>query len=98
MYALIAAVPILLTIVFMVFMNWSAKRSLIISWLAAFAVACSVWGMGIGEAAARTVAGFLASFETSAIIFGAILLMNVATPLIDKYTMPKPFGEVKQHA
>lgn len=28
----------------------------------------------------------------------AILLMNVATPLIDKYTMPKPFGEVKQHA
>lgn len=27
----------------------------------------------------------------------AILLMNVATPLIDKYTMPKPFGEVKQH-
>ncbi|BDF77395.1 transporter, lactate permease (LctP) family [Pyramidobacter piscolens W5455] len=77
MYALIAAVPILLTIVFMVFMNWSAKRSLIISWLAAFAVACSVWGMGIGEAAARTVAGFLASFETSAIIFGAILLMNV---------------------
>ncbi|OON89578.1 L-lactate permease [Pyramidobacter sp. YE332] len=77
MYALIAAVPILLTIVFMVFLNWSAKRSLVISWLAAFAVACSVWGMGIGEAAARTVAGFLASFETSAIIFGAILLMNV---------------------
>ena len=28
----------------------------------------------------------------------AILLMHVATPLIDKYTMPKPFGEVKQHA
>lgn len=28
----------------------------------------------------------------------AILLMNMATPLIDKYTMPKPFGEVKQHA
>lgn len=27
----------------------------------------------------------------------AILLMNVATPLIDKYTMPKAFGEVKKH-
>lgn len=27
----------------------------------------------------------------------AILLMNVATPLIDKYTMPKVFGEVKKH-
>ena len=27
----------------------------------------------------------------------AILLMNVATPLIDKYTMPQAFGEVKKH-
>ena len=27
----------------------------------------------------------------------AILLMNVATPLIDKCTMPKAFGEVKKH-
>ena len=27
----------------------------------------------------------------------AILLMNVATPLIDKYTMRKAFGEVKKH-
>lgn len=27
----------------------------------------------------------------------AILLMNVAMPLIDKYTMPKAFGEVKKH-
>ena len=27
----------------------------------------------------------------------AILLMNVATPLIDKYTMPKAFGEVNKH-
>ncbi len=26
----------------------------------------------------------------------AILLMNVATPLIDRFTMPKPFGYVKQ--
>lgn len=27
----------------------------------------------------------------------AILFMNVATPLIDKFTAHKPFGEVKQH-
>ena len=25
----------------------------------------------------------------------AILLMNVLTPLIDRWTMPKPFGKVK---
>ena len=28
----------------------------------------------------------------------AILFMNVCTPLIDRFTMPKHFGEVKQHA
>ena len=28
----------------------------------------------------------------------SILLMNLATPLIDKYTMPKKFGEVKKSA
>ncbi len=27
----------------------------------------------------------------------AILLMNVATPMIDRFTMPRPFGEVKKH-
>lgn len=28
----------------------------------------------------------------------AILLMNIVTPLIDRFTMPKKFGEVKAHA
>ena len=28
----------------------------------------------------------------------AILLMNIATPLIERFTMPKIFGEVKSHA
>ena len=28
----------------------------------------------------------------------AILFMNVVTPMIDKFTAPKPFGEVKKHA
>ncbi len=27
----------------------------------------------------------------------AILFMNVATPIIDRFTMPRPFGEVKKH-
>ena len=28
----------------------------------------------------------------------AILFMNVVTPMIDKFTVSKPFGEVKKHA
>ena len=28
----------------------------------------------------------------------AILFMNVVTPMIDRFTAPRPFGEVKKHA
>lgn len=77
MYALIAAVPILLTIVFMVGFNWPAKRALPVAWGAACVVAGCIWKMGVLEIGAQTIAGFLSAFETLCIIFGAILLMNV---------------------
>ena len=76
MYALLAAVPILVTVVLMVGFNWPAKRALPLAWFLACVVGMVFWKMGIHEAASRTVAGFLSAFETLAIIFGAILLMN----------------------
>lgn len=77
MYALIAAVPILLTIVLMAGFNWPAKRALPTAWAVAGVIAAAVWKMGILEIGAQTLAGFLSAFETLCIIFGAILLMNV---------------------
>ena len=77
MYALIAAIPILLTVILMVGFNWPAKRALPASWLVACFVAGFIWKMGILEIGAQTLAGFLSAFETLSIIFGAILLMNV---------------------
>ncbi len=77
MYALIAAVPILLTVVLMVFFNWPAKRALLLSWVVAMLVAIVVWKMSFLESIARTLAGFMGAFETISIIFGAILLMNI---------------------
>ncbi|SHK14682.1 L-lactate permease [Hespellia stercorisuis] len=77
MYAIIAAVPILLTVVFMVGFNWPAKRALPVSWFCACLVAGFIWKMGALEIGAQTIAGFLSAFETLCIIFGAILLMNV---------------------
>lgn len=77
MYALIAAVPILLTIVLMAGFNWPAKKALPTAWAVAGVIAAVVWGMGVMEIAAQTLAGFLSAFETLCIIFGAILLMNV---------------------
>ncbi len=77
MYALIAAFPILLTVVLMVGFNRPAKQALPLSWLAACLVAGLVWHMGVLEMTAQTIAGFLSAFETLCIIFGAILLMNI---------------------
>jgi len=77
MYALIAAVPILFTVVTMVGFNWPAKRALPAAWLIACLVSGTLWKMGFLEIGARTIAGFLSAFETLCIIFGAILLMNV---------------------
>lgn len=77
MYALIAAFPILLTVVLMVGFNRPAKQALPLSWLVACLVAGLVWHMGVLEMTAQTIAGFLSAFETLCIIFGAILLMNI---------------------
>lgn len=77
MYALIAAIPILLTVIFMAGFNWPAKRALPISWAVACIVAGLFWKMKPLEIGAQTIAGFLSALETLFIIFGAILLMNV---------------------
>jgi len=46
-------------------------------------------GCGVLTITIRLVGGYPEGVSYS------ILLMNLATPLIDKWTMPKPFGEVK---
>ena len=49
-------------------------------------------GCGILTAVIRLLGGYPEGVSYS------ILIMNVATPLIDKYTMPRVFGEVKPNA
>ena len=81
MYALIAFVPIILTIVLMVGFNWPAKRALPLAWIVAVIIGVAFWSMPIlsfdgKSAVGQTVLGFLSAFETLVIIFGAILIMN----------------------
>lgn len=59
MYALIASIPILTTVILMVFFGWPAKRALPLAWILAAVIAAAVWGMGVKEIAARTIGGFL---------------------------------------
>jgi len=77
MLALLAAVPILLTIVLTVVFNMSAKKVLPIAWAVIVVIGYFAWEMRVLDIAAYSVAGFLGSIDTLLIIFGAILLMNM---------------------
>ena len=76
MYALIAFAPILITLILMTVLNWSAKRALPIAWLVACIAGIFAWKMRFVTVAACTVYGFLSSIEVLLVIFGAILIMN----------------------
>lgn len=76
MYALIAFIPIIATVVLMIAFNWPAKRALPLAWVLSCVIAFLVWKMNIKDMAAFTLTGFLSAFETLVIIFGAILIMN----------------------
>lgn len=98
MYALIAALPILLTVVFMVGFNWPAKRALPVSWGVACIVAGIIWKMKPLEIGAQTIAGFLSALETLFIIFGAILLMNVLKQSGAMASINKIFSNITKDA
>lgn len=76
MYALIAFIPIILTVVLMTGFAWSAKRALPLAWVLTFIFAVVLWKMSVLHAVAYTLTGFLSAFENLVIIFGAILIMN----------------------
>ncbi len=76
MLAVLAFVPILITLVLMLFFDWPAKWSLLISLCVAFVFGFAFWDIGIGELLAGSIFGMLSSFDVLIIITGAILLMN----------------------
>ena len=59
MYAVIAFIPIIATVVLMVAFNWPAKRALPLAWILAGIIAFIVWKMNIMDIAAYTLTGFL---------------------------------------
>lgn len=76
MLAVLAFIPILTTLVLMLFFNLSAKWSLLISLCLAFVFGLAFWNIQVGELLASAVYGMLSSFDVLIIISGAILLMN----------------------
>lgn len=76
MYALIAFVPLIFTVVVMAVFNWPAKRALPVAWFIASILAFAVWKMKIPDVGIFTLYGFLDTLNTLAVVFGAILVMN----------------------
>lgn len=76
MYAIIAFIPIIVTVIVMAGFNWPAKIALPLAWLLTAIVCFFAWKMDMITIAAQTIAGFLNSIDTIVIIFGAILIMN----------------------
>lgn len=76
MNALLAFLPILLTIILMAGFNWGAKKALPLALLFAVAIAFFQWDMDIGHVLGYTFFGFLKAVDILIIIFGAILILN----------------------
>ena len=76
MYAIIAFIPIIVTVIVMAGFNWPAKIALPLAWLLTAIVGFAFWKMELITLAAQTIAGFLSAIDTIVIIFGAILIMN----------------------
>lgn len=76
MLALLAFLPILVTIILMTAFNQPAKRALPIAWALCAIIGFTAWKMDVLAIVAHTLAGFLNSLDATLVIFGAILLMN----------------------
>lgn len=75
--ALLASLPILVTLVLMAGLMWPAKRVMPLAWLTAAAAALIFWRMEPLRLAAATAEGFLGAINILVIVFGAILLLNI---------------------
>lgn len=76
MLAILAFIPILVTLVLMLVFNIHAKWSLMISFGIAFILSLVFWKIDILELLAGSFYGMLNSFDVLIIITGAILVMN----------------------
>ena len=76
MQAILAFLPILLSLILMMVFNWKARTCLLISWVLASIFAFFFWNIDIEALLASSFFGMLSSVDVLIIITGAILLMN----------------------
>ncbi|MBS3942790.1 MAG: L-lactate permease, partial [Dethiobacter sp.] len=75
--ALLAFLPILLTIVLMGGFLWPAKKSMPVAWLLTATMALAVWQVEPVRVLASAMQGVLLSLDILIILFGALLVLNI---------------------
>lgn len=96
MYALLAFLPILITIVLMTGFNVPAKKALPIAWLVGSITALLFWKSSIITVLATTLYGFLNSLDVLFIVFGAIIIMNTLKKSGGMFTINKAFISISE--
>jgi len=76
MYAFLAFIPILVTIVLMTVFNWGAKKALPIAWAIAAVVGLTAWNIDLINVLGFSLFGVFKALDVLIIIFGAILILN----------------------
>ena len=76
MFALIAFIPILTTIILMAAFNVPAKKALPAALALAVIIALTIWQMNAQAVSAYVIFGMLKALDVLIIIFGAILILN----------------------
>ncbi|MFN7249200.1 MAG: L-lactate permease [Anaerobacillus sp.] len=74
--AIIALVPILSVLLFLVILRWPASRAMPLSFLVTGAVALLVWNVPMIQVIAASFRGVVMAIDILLIVFGAILLLN----------------------
>lgn len=74
--AFLAFLPILLSALLLVGLNWPARKAMPLVFIATALVALFAWDMSINRVISSTIQGVLITLSVLWIIFGAILLLN----------------------
>jgi len=96
MFALLAALPILVAIVMMVGLRKKSGVSMFAAWAASVLLAIIFWNMDIAHAGAFTALGFLSAISVILIIFSAIFLLNTLIEIRFIETIGKGFNGITQ--
>lgn len=74
-FFLLAAMPVLTVLVFLVGLRWPAKYAMPLAYFVTVAIAFQAWGTDVGVIAAASIHGVVTMLNILFIIFGAILLL-----------------------